>query len=573
MLSFVRRKSRALTLSAKVILLAMLAVTLTTGAIWASVSRQTWSQMEDRQRLNGERNLRTLALVLAGRLPGAKTDLDGTRVSRVTSPDLAGFADTSVVDDAVAYTGGVATIFSYDAGKDAFVRRQTTVRKEDGSRAVGTALAADSPAQGVLRAGKTYEGPTVLFGRRFYTVYQPVFDGAGKVNGVLFVGLPIEMYYDAHAETMRQLSLAALVIAVVACTLVGIAASRLFRPFAAMSSRIEALAAGDTDSPVGHTQRGDEIGAVARALETLREAVRRTHELEGLQSTDAEKAAHRRMMLDQTIAAFRSRVDVLKGTLTASTGDMRGRAEEMRLRAGEAEAAVAGTARASQETSSSVQTVASAAEELHASIAEIGGQLGQAETLVSSAAGESSAMEQEIGGLAEAASRIGTVVGLIRTIAEQTNLLALNATIEAARAGEAGRGFSVVAAEVKQLAAQTARATEEIADQIGAVQAATGTTVAAIGRMGEQMRAVQATTAGIALAVSAQGDATAEISRNVAETAQATGAIAHGMSVVSDATQRSARLSEAVTAAAGSVDSVASELESEIGQFLAQVAA
>ncbi|MFC6791130.1 methyl-accepting chemotaxis protein [Methylobacterium komagatae] len=182
-------------------------------------------------------------------------------------------------------------------------------------------------------------------------------------------------------------------------------------------------------------------------------------------------------------------------------------------------------------------------------------------------------MELQIGGLAEAASRIGTVVGLIRTIAEQTNLLALNATIEAARAGEAGRGFSVVAAEVKQLASQTARATEEIADQIGAVQAATGTTVAAIGRMGEQMRAVQATTAGITVAVSAQGDATAEISRNVAETAGATGAIAHGMNVVSDATQRSARLAETVTAAAGSVDAVASELESEIGRFLAQVAA
>lgn len=573
MLAFVRRRSKALTLSAKVILLAMLAVTLTTGAIWFTMSRQTWSQMEDRQRLNGERNLRTLALVLAGRLPGAKADLDETRVSRVTASDLTTFSDASVVDDAVAYTGGVATVFAYDAAKDTFVRRQTTVRKEDGTRAVGTALAADSPALPVLRAGQTYEGPTALFGRRFYTVYQPVFDGAGKVNGILFTGLPIEMYYDAYWDTMRRLGTAALVIAIVACAVVGIAASRLFRPFAAMSSRIEALAAGDTESPVGDMHRGDEIGAVARSLETLREAVRRARELEGLQSSDAELASRRRMMLDQTIAAFRSRVDALKGTLTLSTGDMRGRAEEMRLSAGEAEAAVADTARASQETSSSVQTVASAAEELTASITEIGGQLGQAESLVSSAAGESAAMELQIGGLAEAASRIGTVVGLIRTIAEQTNLLALNATIEAARAGEAGRGFSVVAAEVKQLASQTARATEEIADQIGAVQAATGTTVAAIGRMGEQMRAVQATTAGITVAVSAQGDATAEISRNVAETAGATGAIAHGMNVVSDATQRSARLAETVTAAAGSVDAVASELESEIGRFLAQVAA
>ncbi len=572
-MSSARLQPRALSLSVKVILLAMVAVTLTTGAIWITASRQTWAQMEERQRLNGERNLRTLALVLGGRLPGARAELDGTRISRVTAPDLAGFDDASVVDDAVAYTGGVATVFAYDPAKDSFVRRQTTVRKEDGSRAVGTALAADSPAQAVIRAGRTYEGSTVLFGRRFYTVYQPVFDAAGKINGLLFAGLPIEMYFDAHAEIMHQLSLAALAIAVIACLLVGLAAARLFRPFAAMSSRIEALAAGDLDSPVGDTRRGDEIGAVARSLDTLREAVRRARELEGLQSTDAAEAARRRAALDRAIAAFRGRVDALKGELTASTGEMRERAEEMRVRAGEAEAAVGETARATHETSTSVQTVASAAEELTASIAEIGGQLGQAEDLVAAAAGESVAMETQIGGLAEAAARIGDVVGLIRTIAEQTNLLALNATIEAARAGESGRGFSVVAAEVKQLAAQTARATEEIADQIGAVQAATGTTVAAIGRMGGQMRAVQQTTAGIASAVMAQGDATAEISRNVAETAGASEAIARGMGVVSGAAQRSARLAETVTGAAGTVDAVASDLESEIGRFLDQVAA
>ena len=572
-MSSARLQPRALSLSVKVILLAMVAVTLTTGAIWITASRQTWAQMEERQRLNGERNLRTLALVLGSRLPGARAELDGTRISRVTAPDLAGFDDASVVDDAVAYTGGVATVFAYDPAKDSFVRRQTTVRKEDGSRAVGTALAADSPAQAVIRAGRTYEGSTVLFGRRFYTVYQPVFDAAGKINGLLFAGLPIEMYFDAHAEIMHQLSLAALAIAVIACLLVGLAAARLFRPFAAMSSRIEALAAGDLDSPVGDTRRGDEIGAVARSLDTLREAVRRARELEGLQSTDAAEAARRRAALDRAIAAFRGRVDALKGELTASTGEMRERAEEMRVRAGEAEAAVGETARATHETSTSVQTVASAAEELTASIAEIGGQLGQAEDLVAAAAGESVAMETQIGGLAEAAARIGDVVGLIRTIAEQTNLLALNATIEAARAGESGRGFSVVAAEVKQLAAQTARATEEIADQIGAVQAATGTTVAAIGRMGGQMRAVQQTTAGIASAVMAQGDATAEISRNVAETAGASEAIARGMGVVSGAAQRSARLAETVTGAAGTVDAVASDLESEIGRFLDQVAA
>ena len=564
---------RKATLSTKVIMLAMLAVTLTAGAIWITVSRQTWSQMEERQHSNGERNLRTLALVLAARVEGAKADLAGTRVVKVATPSLSGFADAGVVDDAVAYSGGLATVFSYEPATDSFVRRQTTVRRDDGARAVGTALAADSPAQAAVRAGQTYEGPAVLFGRRYYTVYHPTVDAAGKVNGILFVGLPIEMYFDAHAKTMTSLSVAALIIAVLACALVGLAAARLFRPFSAISTRIEALAAGDLESPIPHASRGDEIGTVARALEVLRTAGLRTRELEGLQSAGAADETRRRAALDRAIAAFRGQVVVLKGALTASTGAMRDRAGEMAASSAEAEVAVAETERGSHETSASVQTVASAAEELSASIGEIGTQLDQAEALVATAAAESDAMNTEIGELAEAAGRIGDVVGLIRQIAEQTNLLALNATIESARAGAAGKGFAVVASEVKALAAQTARATEEISGQIAGVQTSTTSAVAAIGRMGERMRAVSATTGGIAAAVSAQGAATAEISRNVAETAGATEAIASGLTTVAGAARRSARMAATVTEAAQTVDSVAADLEGEIERFLGQVAA
>ena len=564
---------QAMTLSTKVILLAMVVVTLTAGAIWITVSRQTWSQMEAEQRSNGERNLRTLALVLAARLPGTTADVTEARIAKVVAPSLAGFADASVVDDAVAYSGGVATVFSYEPATGTFVRRQTTVRGQDGARAVGTLLAADSPAQAAVRAGRTYEGPAVLFGRRYYTVYQPTLDAAGTVNGILFIGLPIEMYFDAYAQTMTSLSVAALVIAVLACALVGLVAARLFRPFAAISSRIEALAADDLETPIPHTGRGDEIGAVARSLEVLRSAGLRTRELEGLQSAGAADEARRRANLDRVIEAFRRQVVVLKGSLTASTGEMRARADEMVATSAEAEVAVAETERGSHETSASVQTVASAAEELSASIGEIGMQLDQAERLVTTAAVEAETMNTEITDLADAASRIGDVVGLIRQIAGQTNLLALNATIEAARAGEAGKGFAVVASEVKALASQTAKATEEIGNQIAGVQSSTEATVAAIGRMGERMRAVTETTGGIASAVSAQSAATAEISRNVADTAGATEAIAGGLTTVAGAARRSARMAATVTGAAQTVDSVAAELESEIERFLAQVAA
>ena len=347
---------QAMTLSTKVILLAMVVVTLTAGAIWITVSRQTWSQMEAEQRSNGERNLRTLALVLAARLPGTTADVTEARIAKVVAPSLAGFADASVVDDAVAYSGGVATVFSYEPATGTFLRRQTTVRGQDGARAVGTLLAADSPAQAAVRAGRTYEGPAVLFGRRYYTVYQPTLDAAGTVNGILFIGLPIEMYFDAYAQTMTSLSVAALVIAVLACALVGLVAARLFRPFAAISSRIEALAADDLETPIPHTGRGDEIGAVARSLEVLRSAGLRTRELEGLQSAGAADEARRRANLDRVIEAFRRQVVVLKGSLTASTGEMRARADEMVATSAEAEVAVAETERGSHETSASAFT-------------------------------------------------------------------------------------------------------------------------------------------------------------------------------------------------------------------------
>jgi methyl-accepting chemotaxis protein len=220
-----------------------------------------------------------------------------------------------------------------------------------------------------------------------------------------------------------------------------------------------------------------------------------------------------------------------------------------------------------------VQTVACAAEELSASIAEIASQLDRAAGLAGTAVAEAASTDVHVGGLAEAAQRIGEVVGLIQAIADQTNLLALNATIEAARAGEAGKGFAVVASEVKTLATQTGKATQEISSHIATVQSSTNGAVDAIRRITARMREINETTAGIAAAVVEQGSATEEISRNVAEAARGTQEMAQGLDTVTSTAQRTASAAATVTDAAEHVDGVAAGLEQEIERFLKRVAA
>jgi methyl-accepting chemotaxis protein len=564
---------RSINLTTKSVLIVAVAIALTAGATGFAAARAMWAQIEQKQRQDGEQSIRTLALVFGARVAGAKVAMDGGRVAKAEAPALNAFSDMGVVDEAVAYAGGNATIFAFEPAKDAFVRRTTTVKKENGERAVGTSLAADHPAQAVVRRGETYAGPATLFGRQFYTVYQPTFDRAGAVNGILYVGIPIEEYVGLYEDGVRMVALIGAGIALLLCLVAGAIAARTFRPLQAIAGRVEGLARGDLESPIDHRERGDEIGAVARALEVLRGTSRRARELEqGTQAT-AEAESRRRTELDGAIREFRDRAGQLLGSLTSSTQGLRGRARDMSAVSDETRGAVEAASMGSREASSNVQTVACAAEELSASIAEIASQLDRAAGLAGTAVAEAASTDVHVGGLAEAAQRIGEVVGLIQAIADQTNLLALNATIEAARAGEAGKGFAVVASEVKTLATQTGKATQEISSHIATVQSSTNGAVDAIRRITARMREINETTAGIAAAVVEQGSATEEISRNVAEAARGTQEMAQGLDTVTSTAQRTASAAATVTDAAEHVDGVAAGLEQEIERFLKRVAA
>jgi PAS domain S-box-containing protein len=301
--------------------------------------------------------------------------------------------------------------------------------------------------------------------------------------------------------------------------------------------------------------------------EDVTEQRRAEEERAAIRSQDQRRAA-----IDLAITSFRPQVETLLSSVSDSATAMRatagalfGSSEQTSQRA---EIAV----QAFNEASTNVETAAVATDELSSSIADISRQLTHTSSIVGLATEEARATDGEITGLSAGAQKIGDVVKLIRDIAEQTNLLALNATIEAARAGEAGKGFAVVASEVKSLAVQTAKATEDIANHILAVQESTSGAVEAIRQIAARMREINQYTSAVAAAVEQQNAATGEISHNVTSAAQGTGQVVSVLNEVAGAATETRGSAEVVRDASESVEQAVANLRLEVEDFLAKVA-
>ncbi|MGU3467429.1 methyl-accepting chemotaxis protein [Methylobacterium sp. C33D] len=387
---------------------------------------------------------------------------------------------------------------------------------------------------------------------------------------------------EANVTQTVQAATRAKLIALIA-TVVGLAvaaAAMLFalfgiaRPIERMTGAMGRLAEGDETVPVPHTGRRDEIGAMAAAVQVFKDNLMHTRALERETALAREGAeAQRRRAVHAMAESFEAAVGGVLARVADAALGLRADAEAMSGTATHTAERSATVAGAAQEAAQHVGTVAAAAEELGASVQEIGRQVDGSAELARSAvvqAGDTAGLVQE---LSDAAGRIGDVVRLITAIAGQTNLLALNATIEAARAGDAGRGFAVVASEVKQLAAQTARATEEIAGQVGRIQGATGQTVDAIDGIAARIREIDEVATSIAAAVEQQGAATREIARNVAEAASGTGAVTGTIDAVARAADDTGTAATRMLASASSLSEEAAELRREIDAFLHTVRA
>ena len=295
-----------------------------------------------------------------------------------------------------------------------------------------------------------------------------------------------------------------------------LAARSITRPLRALTQHMEKLADGDTSGELEGAELTNEIGAMTRAVAVFRDNAIARERLEQEAEVERHRELQRQSVLDEMIVSFRGTVGDVVKTVNTEISGMQRTAEALKGVAGQATEGVDVGRDASATSSSDMQSVSAAAEELISSISEISSRIHTTSSCIGRATAGSTETDREVSGLADLAQRIGTIVDIIRGIAEQTNLLALNATIEAARAGEAGRGFAIVASEVKALAGQTASATDEIATQINAIQAATQRTVAAIRGIGSTVSEIDLLTGSIAAAVEEQTAATQEIAAAIA---------------------------------------------------------
>ena len=473
-----------------------------------------------------------------------------------------------LVDAVRDISGAAATIFQGDT------RIATNVKNPDGSRGIGTKLAAGAAHDAVLRDGHSYKGAATILGNSYLAIYEPIQTGQGETIGILFVGVPLADAQAFMSQITREALIGAFVIAVIAGLGYFWILRATVRPVTDLASVMHQIADGSLDRAVPGIRRLDQIGQMARAVQVFKDNMIETERLRGEQEESKRRAAAKQkdalhMMADE----FESKVGHLVGALSSASTELEATAQSMTGTANQSNQQAAAVAAAAEEASTGMQTVASAAEELTASIGEISRQVAQSSKITAKAVDDAKRTDAIVHALAEGAEKIGAVVGLITNIASQTNLLALNATIEAARAGDAGKGFAVVASEVKSLANQTAKATEEIDAQITQIQAATKEAVEAIRGISGTIEEVSAIATTIASAVEEQGTATSEIARNAQQTTQAAREVTIGISGVSQASSDTGAAAGQVLTAASDVSKQVEQLSSELHTFVAGVRA
>lgn len=433
----------------------------------------------------------------------------------------------------------------------------------------------------MLKAFDSYSGSVnawVGLQQKFLSTYQQLANGYNELEPQLdelvsairaddTTASALEM--RARGDARQRLTIVFSVIVALTLVFSFLLARGITRPISRITQAMKAVAAGTRDVSIPFAASRNEIGDMARALEVFSQGLAETERLRAEQSEQDRIAAERQIVERAALAdAFQSTMGALADRFARSSAEVAEAARELSETADATSGKAQAVTGAAEIAAANVQTVAAGAEELTASIREINTQVAKSATVAGEAADEASRTEAKVRALTEAAVRIGDVVSLIRAIAEQTNLLALNATIEAARAGDAGKGFAVVASEVKQLAAQTAKATDEIGAKIGEIQEATNETVTAIGRITSTISTIREVTASIAGAVEEQGAATGEIAQNTQRAAEGTQVVTGSIAGVGEAADHTGRASGHLMDLSSELERQSADLQAEVGKFV-----
>ncbi len=386
-------------------------------------------------------------------------------------------------------------------------------------------------------------------------------------------GVTVNEVLRRSVSSARELVLSFVLVAILAGLSSGLLIGRaITRPVRRITDVMRALADGDFTAEVPYQGRRDEIGRMSATLNVFQENAAQVERMKTeREEMERKAAAERKQSMEKLGNDFESNVGQIVNSVASAATELQTNAQNLASTADRTNELSTTVASATEEASVSVQTVAAAAEELSASIAEIGRQVEESTRVTAGAVEEVKRTDTTVSTLSDAASQIGDVVKLIQDIAEQTNLLALNATIEAARAGEAGKGFAVVASEVKNLAAQTGRATEEISHKIVTVQDVSNEAVAAIRNIGKTIEHISEVAAAIARAVEQQNAATQEISNNVQQAFAGTMHVSSDIVSVTQAASESRNAADEVLRASGELSRQSETLRGEIQTFLSNL--
>jgi methyl-accepting chemotaxis protein len=427
-----------------------------------------------------------------------------------------------------------------------------------------------------------------------YAAIEPVIDASLKsIDGMFAAAVTSSQAAGEDTKRQMQVAISLIIIAVSACgLLIGRAVSR---PLTAMTRAMREIASGNFDGVLPGLGRTDEIGDMAQSVEDFKvkaadkaqqeaeeRQARERAAMEERRLAEERDAAERRAAAEREEAGrkaalhkladdFESAIGSIIAHVSTAATELEAAAVSLQRTADNTQQQSTVAASASEQASANVQSVASSTEEMTSSIREVSRQVSESSKIAGEAVAQAEETNARIDELAKAATRIGDVVKLITSVAEQTNLLALNATIEAARAGEAGRGFAVVAHEVKALAAQTAKATEDISSQIAGMQVATRESVTAIGRIGGTIGRISEIASSIAAAVEQQGAATREIARNAGEAAKGAAMVTSNVENMSCGASETGSASGQVLSSAQSLANESNRLKSEVATFFQSV--